>query len=138
MPAQATLTANQTLTMLNQLNLMRAVYGVRPLALDQRFTGIAQKQADWQASACLLTHSGPLGESLGTRVQAATGLNNLYLGENVAAGQTTVDQVMLAWRSSVGHMRNMINPNYNVVGFAMSWNGSCRYQYFWNQDFAGV
>ncbi|KAJ3123540.1 hypothetical protein HK098_001843 [Nowakowskiella sp. JEL0407] len=122
------LTLDQTALMLKLLNDIRRAYGAAPLRIDTRFTTVAQEQATFQANNCMLTHTGLYGQALADRVKRITLLSNLYLGENVAAGQQTVDQAVYAWRMSSGHMRNMINPNYNVVGFGYAYNPNCLYK----------
>jgi hypothetical protein len=49
-------------------------------------------------------------------------------GENIAAGQTTPQQVMTDWMSDLGHRQNILGP-YQDVGFGMVGN-------FWVVDFA--
>lgn len=56
----------------------------------------------------------------------------LSLGENVAAGQTSVDQVMTAWMNSSGHKANILG-SYTHAGFAQATgaNGVI----YWTQEF---
>lgn len=63
------------------------------------------------------------------------------LGENIACGQSSVTEVMLAFAeidkpySGQGHRRNMLNPNFNAVGCACYKVGSYCY---WVQCFGRV
>lgn len=50
------------------------------------------------------------------------------LGENIAKGQTTENQVMEGWIKSTGHCKNIMNGNFTEVGFA-------RVQNYWTQNF---
>jgi uncharacterized protein YkwD len=42
------------------------------------------------------------------------------VGENVAAGQTTVASVMTAWMNSPGHRKNILNGNYKHIGVGIT------------------
>ncbi|KAJ3123542.1 hypothetical protein HK098_001845 [Nowakowskiella sp. JEL0407] len=132
------LSVSETSRLLYLVNDLRAEYGARPLKIDARFTAVAQDQSKYQASACVLSHYGANGEGLATRVKMITGLFNLYLGENVAAGYTSVDAAFYGWKNSPGHFRNMVNPSFNAVGFGFAYNYGCGFVRYWTQDFAGV
>ncbi|KAJ3123541.1 hypothetical protein HK098_001844 [Nowakowskiella sp. JEL0407] len=132
------LSSSQTSTMLSLLNNLRAQYGVPPVSIDSRFTAVAQSQSNYQASTCTMSHYGANGATLGQRVLAITGLSNLYLGENVAAGQTSVESVFNSWKNSAGHLENMVSKNFNAVGFGYTGNGNCYYKTYWTQTFGGV
>lgn len=67
--------------------------------------------------------------------------NMRALGENIACGQSSVTEVMLAFAeidkpySGQGHRRNMLNPNFNAVGCACYKVGNYCY---WVQCFGRV
>ena len=56
-------------------------------------------------------------------------------GENIAWGQTSVDEVMQVWMASSGHHRNIVYKGYTHigVGIAKASNGSP----YWCVDFGG-
>jgi uncharacterized protein YkwD len=58
-------------------------------------------------------------------------------GENIAAGQSTAAQVFSAWKASTGHNRNMLNPEYAVIGVGMVQVPGSPYAYYWTTDFGG-
>jgi uncharacterized protein YkwD len=47
------------------------------------------------------------------------------MGENIAMGQTSEDEVFFAWFHSPGHYRNMVNKSFTHVGFGRSGNYWC-------------
>lgn len=52
--------------------------------------------------------------------QAVRGIHHSkggFAGENVAAGQSSEDEVTRDWMNSLGHRRNILNSNYTKVGF---------------------
>ncbi len=51
-----------------------------------------------------------------------------HTGQNIAMGQTTVEQVMNDWMNSPGHRANILSKNYREIGIGF-------YQNEWVQDF---
>ena len=45
-------------------------------------------------------------------------VNNISLGENMACGQTSAKEVMLSWKHSPGHYRNIKNKGYRCGAIA--------------------
>jgi uncharacterized protein YkwD len=54
------------------------------------------------------------------------------LGENVAKGQRTVDEVISSWMGSPGHCANIMNPDFTEVGMAQYEKEGTVY---WTQNF---
>ncbi len=63
------------------------------------------------------SHTGTDGSSAGQRVTAA-GYNWTRVGENIAWGQSSISQVINAWKNSEGHCKNMMNVNFADFGAA--------------------
>lgn len=79
-------------------------------------------------------HTGLDGRSPFDRMAAAGFMGAGPLGENIAAGQRTVDEVMAGWMSSPGHCLNIMNPSYRVLGVGYA-DGSGETR--WTQNFGG-
>ncbi len=62
-----------------------------------------------------MSHVGSDGSTLGVRAKAA-GYTYQGVGENVAWGQRSVQEVMTAWMNSPGHRANIMNGSYKHVG----------------------
>ena len=58
------------------------------------------------------------------------GFRSYAIGENIAAGQRSIDEVMAGWFKSVGHCKNLMNPDFKEVGIF-------EYNNYWVQDFGG-
>ena len=58
-------------------------------------------------------------------------------GENIAAGQRTAAAVVQGWMESPGHCRNIMNPDYNVIGIGYAFVESSDFGEYWTQNFAG-
>ena len=66
----------------------------------------------------------------------ANGYTNYYtVGENIAGGQRSVDEVMKAWMKSPGHCANIMKSTYTQVGIAIIIKGDSTYQIYWGQNF---
>ncbi len=64
------------------------------------------------------------------------GYTNYYsVGENIAGGQRTLDEVMRAWMASPGHCENIMKSTYTEVGVAIVKNDRSTYQIYWVQNF---
>ncbi len=62
---------------------------------------------------------------------------NTYLGENIAAGYTTAQQVFDGWKSSPGHNANMLGANYASIGIGRFYVAGSTYGWYWTTDFGG-
>lgn len=76
------------------------------------------------------SHTSQDGRNAGQRITAA-GYNWSSYGENIAAGQRTVEQVMNGWINSPGHCQNLMNPNFRDVAVACVRNDMAEYRLYW-------
>lgn len=79
------------------------------------------------------SHTSADGRTLAQRVTAA-GYNYSAAGENIAAGQTSVAQVMTGWINSPGHCQNLMDPVFRDIGVACVRNDNATYSYYWTMD----
>lgn len=84
-------------------------------------------------------HNGAGDASVGVRLQAAGFSSNDY-GENIGAGQPTVDTVIEAFRTSTnGHCNNLMDGVFTKVGAAFIFDddaaGVKKYDNYWVFDF---
>ncbi|MDP3655044.1 MAG: CAP domain-containing protein [Rhodoferax sp.] len=63
-----------------------------------------------------------------------TGYAYCAVGENIAAGQTSVQSVMSTWINSPGHCQNLMNPTYRDMGVACVRNDAASYRLYWTMD----
>jgi len=80
------------------------------------------------------SHTSKDGRSMQDRIVMAgyvfNGYKSFLIGENIAAGQQSIQQVMQEWFKSEGHCHNLMNPGYKEIGIA-------QYNDYWVQDFGG-
>lgn len=55
-------------------------------------------------------------------------------GENIAAGQTSFDQVMNDWLKSPGHCANIMNGIFTEVGMSCVKNENSTYKWYWAME----
>ena len=66
----------------------------------------------------------------------ANGYKNYYsVGENIAGGQKTIEEVMKAWMKSPGHCENIMKNTYTQVGVSIVMKSDSSYQVYWGQNF---
>ena len=60
-----------------------------------------------------------------------------YIGENIAEGYESVDDVIQGWLDSDGHCQNLMNPNFTEFGMSLieSDDPNDKYGKYWTQDF---
>lgn len=107
-------------------NQYRAQYGLPPLQPNASLMRSAGLYAQSLASSGRLDHYLN-GSNPGSRM-SAQGYAWSREGENIAAGQTSPQQVMTDWMSDLGHRQNILG-SYQDVGFGQVGN-------FWVVDFA--
>lgn len=110
-------------------------FGPAPaLAWNDLLTQAALGHSQDMVAHNFFDHTGSDGSTLGTRV-TAVGYGWASLGENIAAGQTSVNQVVDGWIASPGHCANLMNPNFVHVGVAcVQGNANTTYPTYWTMD----
>ncbi|WP_232834749.1 CAP domain-containing protein [Rhodoferax ferrireducens] len=79
------------------------------------------------------SHTSLDGRTFDQRITAA-GYSWSAVGENIAAGQTSVQSVMTSWINSPGHCQNLMNPSYRDIGVACVRNDAATYRLYWTMD----
>ncbi len=128
--------------LLYRVNALRAVGAVcgstiyratGPLNWNNMLLQAASDHSSDMASNSLFSHVGTDGSTLPTRY-AAAGYGFSAAGENIAAGQSTVEGVMRSWINSPGHCQNLMNPTYQDVAVACKRNDAATYGLYWTMD----
>lgn len=82
-------------------------------------------------SGNFFSHTGSGGSSAGQRITAA-GYNWSSYGENIAAGQATVTEVVDGWMASEGHCVNIMNGNFVDIAVAcVPGTSATTYRSYW-------
>jgi len=75
------------------------------------------------------------GSTFRERIEHQGYTNWRTIGENIAAGQSDVQEVVDAWLASPHHCANLMNPKFKEVGMALVIKDSSDYYQYWTQDF---
>ena len=81
------------------------------------------------------SHTGSDGLAPGDRVRNA-GYDWSAAGENIAAGQRSIETVMTAWLDSPGHCVNIMHAAYTELGAASYTVNGSDFPIYWTQLFA--
>ena len=117
------------------VNQQRANAGLPPVRVDWRLVNAARAHNQLMAQKQTPSHQldGEQPVCHGDDRYRAHGYAWTFCGENVAAGQTSPEQVMGDWMASEGHRANILNPQARDIGIAFTTGGN--YGTWWTQDF---
>lgn len=106
-----------------------------PVTWDERLEAAALTHSQDMANVNFFSHTGSDGSNVGIRAN-----NENYswqrVSENIAAGHSSVSQVMNDWLASEGHCRNIMDPNITQLGASCWDNSSSQFGRYWTQVFA--
>lgn len=96
-------------------NKERKIRKIEQLVLDEDLCTYAQKHAETMANKNSLYHS-----KMSNLMKASNGAS--LVGENIAWGQKTEEEVVNSWMWSPMHKLNILGKNYKKVGFGLAKN----------------
>ncbi|MEE2755287.1 MAG: CAP domain-containing protein [Myxococcota bacterium] len=79
-------------------------------------------------------HINPDGEAPDARI-LVTGYQPRAMGENIAAGAMTAEDVVEGWMNSDGHCRNIMNGSFQQLGVGYIFDADVQYNRYWTQVF---
>jgi uncharacterized protein YkwD len=103
-----------------------------PLKRDATLDATAAAHAKDMARRGKMTHDGSDGSTPAERATRA-GYPWKFVAENVAAGQTTADEVVATWLASPGHCANIMNPDLREMGIAFAFDATKPDGTYWTQ-----
>ena len=114
--------------MLMAINEERTKNNLQPLVLSAELCTVAHDKSVDMAQNGYFDHVSP---TYGEFADMLTdyGVRFYSAGENIAAGQQTVSDVMGDWMNSAGHRANILNPVYNEMGLGLAYGGE--YGIYW-------
>lgn len=116
--------ASQVVDLVNQ---ERAKAGLKPLTVHEKLTSMALDKAKDMSNNNYFSHTSPTYGSPFDMMKQY-GISYKYAGENIAKGQRTPEEVMNSWMNSEGHRKNIMSPNFTMIGVGY-YNG------YWVQEF---
>ena len=104
---------------------------VPALAWNDALTQASLVHSEDMVALNFFSHTGSSGSSAGQRATAAGYVWSTW-GENIAAGQASVDSVMAGWLASDGHCANLMNARFRDIGLAcVSGTANNSYRTYW-------
>ncbi len=128
-PANNEALVNQVLKLVNE---RRALIGLNELTLNPVLTSMAENYATDMIEQGFFAHESPDGEGPGERAYKA-GYVFLEMGENLAAGQETAEQVVAEWMASPEHRDMMLGMQWREIGIGIRLGGE--YNVYWVLEF---
>ncbi|TMW65618.1 hypothetical protein Poli38472_008260 [Pythium oligandrum] len=119
--------------LLAAVNTERAKANLPALCQSTKLTTAAQKHSDDMAGHNYMSHYGSGGSTMMDRIKSE-GFAYSNAGENVAAGQHTVETVMTTWMNSPGHRANILG-DFKYFGAGRADNSNTEYKTYWTQVF---
>lgn len=110
------------------VNEERRQKGLPALSLDQELCANAAVRA--RETVGTFSHTRPNGSSFSTAVTIPWST----VGENIAYGYPSPQDVMTGWMNSTGHRENILNASFTKIGIGVAESGGTLY---WVQLFAG-
>ena len=105
-----------------------------PVTLSGTLAGVALGHASDMAEKNYFEHVDPAGQSPADRVRAV-GYSEKLVGENIAFGPKSVDEVVQGWLDSPGHCENIMDPRFAEMGLGLA-AGRAKRGLYWVQVLA--
>jgi len=113
----------------------RAFAPAPPVQLSNLLANVAYSHAADMASHGYFEHQDLEGHTPADRVRAA-GYREKLVGENIAYGPQTADEVVQGWMESPGHCENIMDARFADMGVAFALGKSGKRGLYWVQDLA--
>lgn len=142
-PAAADNVAAQVLQLVNAARAAprrcgsAAMTAAPPLRLNDLLNRAAAAHAQDMLRYDYFEHAGHDGSTPSQRV-AETGYSYRIIGENIASGPETPQEVVQGWLSSPGHCQNLMDARFADMGLAYATSRSGEPRIYWVQEFAAA
>ncbi len=136
--SQAPLLATRALQLVNEVRARGTRCGERsfgpapPMRLSGTLAGVALGHAADMAAHNYFEHEDLTGRSPAERVRAV-GYQEKLVGENIAYGPKSADEVVKGWLDSPGHCENIMDPRFAEMGIAYAAGRASRRGLYWVQ-----
>lgn len=122
---------------LERVNAERLRAGLPPLTADTVLARAARIHAEDMAARGSVSHIGGDGSDPSQRLDRV-GYPWIWVGENIAAGQETAEEVVPGWVRSPDHLANILSAEAVSAGVAMARNAASEYVTYWVMVYAAA
>lgn len=119
------------------VNAERARHGLAALTADTVLARAARIHAGDMARHGFVSHQGSDGSDPSQRLDRV-GYPWIWVGENVAAGQETPDEVVPGWIRSQAHLANILSPEAVSAGVAVTRSSEGEFGTYWVMVYAAA
>jgi uncharacterized protein YkwD len=139
--SQAPVLASRALQLVNEVRARGARCGERsfgpapPVKLSGTLATVALGHANDMAVHNYFEHQDRSGHSPADRVRAV-GYQEKLVGENIAYGPKSADEVVQGWLDSPGHCENIMDPRFAEMGIAFAAGQASKHGLYWVQVLA--
>jgi uncharacterized protein YkwD len=136
--SRAPVLAEQALRLVNEVRARGTRCGERsfgpapPMRLSETLASVALGHASDMAEHNYFEHVDQAGRSPADRVRAV-GYREKLVGENIAYGPQSVEEVVQGWLDSPGHCENIMDARFAEMGVAYAPGQAARRGLFWVQ-----
>lgn len=136
--SQAPVLAMRALQLVNEVRARGTRCGERsfgpapPVRLSGTLAGVALGHAADMAVHNYFEHQDLAGRSPAQRVRAV-GYREKLVGENIAYGPKSTEEVLQGWLDSPGHCENIMDPRFAEMGIAYAAGQASRRGLYWVQ-----
>ncbi len=136
--SSAPMLASRALQLVNEVRARGTRCGERsfapapPVRLSGTLAGVAFGHATDMAQHGYFEHQDRAGHSPADRVRA-TGYREKLVGENIAYGPKSADEVVQGWLDSPGHCENIMDPRFAEMGIAYAQGRASKHGLYWVQ-----
>lgn len=109
-----------------------------PVELDVELRAAARAHSQDMADQSFFSHDSLDGRDFMDRILATGYSGQGPWGENIAAGQTSAQEVVDGWMDSPGHCENIMTAEFGVLGVGLYQSESSEYRLYWTQNFGGT
>jgi uncharacterized protein YkwD len=106
-----------------------------PVRLSGTLDGVALGHASDMAEHDYFEHEDLAGHSPADRVRAV-GYRETLVGENIAYGLKSAEEVVQGWLDSPGHCENIMDPRFAEMGIAYAQGRAVKHGLYWVQVLA--
>jgi uncharacterized protein YkwD len=140
-PSQAPVLASRALQLVNDVRARGTHCGQRsfgpapPVKLSGTLASVALGHAADMAEHNYFEHEDLAGHSPADRVRAV-GYREKLVGENIAYGPQSTEEVVQGWLDSPGHCENIMDPRFAEMGIAFAAGQKSKHGLYWVQVLA--
>lgn len=120
---------NYAQRVLDLVNIERRKAGVKPLVLSDELMRAAAVRS--QEIIKVFSHTRPDG----TKFSSLVSRHGRRIGENIAGGYQTPEDVVDGWMHSEGHRKNILHPDFTELGVGYTYEENSQYKHYWVQIF---